>query len=203
MKNPMHAYARADFLQARLGLTPQIGLKVAAIITFAGAIEHFLERALWRLRGINPKGIKPDTDAKMISDLIAMLARYGEGLEADIHRNFLETWCAAARSGFVIRHNIAHGVPMTMGDTLAYMRNPRWEGEIRKRDFGDFWADPNTLDMVSDAMAVLFRSIALLSKDDITLEDVVNETAVRALRTARSVLGEFASQTYNPSYEKY
>lgn len=203
MKNPMHAYARADFLQARLGLTPQIGLKVAAIITFAGAIEHFLERALWRVRGINPRGIKPDTDAKMISDLIAMLARYGEGLEADKHRNFLENWCAAARSGFVIRNNIAHGVPMTMSDTLAYMRNPRWEGEIRKRDFGDFWADPNTLDMVSDAMAVLFRSIALLSKDDATLEDVVNETAARALRRARSVLGEFASQTYNPSYEKY
>lgn len=132
----MEDYGRADLIQAHL--TPDVGSKVAAIITFAGAIEHFLERALWQLRGIDPKGIKPDTDAKQISDLIGMLTTYGDDLAAVDHRTFVTTWCAAARSGFFIRHNIAHGVSMKMGDTLAYMRNPRWEGEVRKREFGDF-----------------------------------------------------------------
>jgi hypothetical protein len=199
----MQEYGRADHLQAALGLTPEIGSKIATIISFAGAIEHFLERALWRLRGVNPKGKRPDTDAKVISDLIGMLAKFGEGLTADNQRTFIAKWCDAAKSGFVIRHNIVHGVPMKVGDTLAYMRNPQWEGEVRKREFGDFRADAYTLDLVREAMAVLYRSIALLAKDEVGLNGVATEEAVRALRTASSVLGEFASQTYNPSYEKY
>lgn len=52
-------------------------------------------------------------------------------------------------------------------------------------------------------MAVLYRSIALLTKEDTGVGDVATEQAQRAVRTARSVLGEFASQTYNPSFEKY
>lgn len=203
MTRAMQNYGRADLVQTHLGLTPEIGAKIAAIISFAGAIEHFLERALWRLRGIDPKGMKPDTDAKIISDLIAMLAKYGDGLATYDHRAFINMWCAAAKSGFVIRHNIAHGVPMKVGDTLSYMRNPRWEGEIRKREFGDFWADAHTLNLVREAMAVLYRSIALMTKEGTGLADVVTEEATRAVRTARSVLGEFASQTYNPSFEKY
>ncbi len=199
----MEDYGQADLLQVHLGLTPEVSSKIAAIITFAGAIEYFLERALWRLHGVDPKGIRPDTDARKISDLIGMLATYGEALTADDHRAFVATWCSAANSGFVVRHNIAHGVPLKMGETLAYMRNPRWEGEIRKRDFGDFWADVHTLGLVREAMAVLYRSIALLAKDDTGVADVATEQAKRAVRKARSVLSEFASQTYNPSLRKY
>ena len=39
-------------------------------------------------------------------------------------------WYCAARSGFVIRNNIAHGVAVKLGDTLMYMRNQRWHGEV-------------------------------------------------------------------------
>ncbi len=203
MTRAMQNYGRANLIQFHLGLTPEIGMKVAAIISFAGAIEHFLERALWRLRGIDPNGTKPDTDAKMISDLISMFEKFGEDLADSDHRAFIVSWCAAAKSGFLIRNNIAHGVPMKIGETLAYMRNPRWEGEVRKRNFGDFWADLPTLDLVREAMAVLYRSITLLSKEDASLADVITDEAKQAVNTARSVLGEFASQSYNPSFEKY
>ncbi|MEH6714287.1 hypothetical protein [Parasphingorhabdus flavimaris] len=203
MTRAMQNYGRANLIQSHLGLTPEIGMKVAAIISFAGAIEHFLERALWRLRGIDPNGTKPDTDAKMISDLISMFEKFGEDLADSDHRAFIVSWCAAAKSGFLIRNNIAHGVPMKIGETLAYMRNPRWEGEVRKRNFGDFWADLPTLDLVREAMAVLYRSITLLSKEDASLADVITDEAKQAVNTARSVLGEFASQSYNPSFEKY
>lgn len=195
-------FGRADALQSALGLTPAVGVKIAAIISFAGGIEYHLERALWRIRGIDPKGKKPDTDARMITDLITMLES-AAAAQANDERQLLQLWCAAARSGFTIRHNIAHGVPMRIGGALAYMRNPRWEGEQRKREFGDFWAEDNTLDLVREAMATLLRIIATLSKDDTDLLAVATQPALRALRAARSVLGEFASQTYNPSYEKY
>ncbi len=203
MTNAMRDYGRADLYQARLGLTPEIGVQIAAIISFAGAIEHFLERALWRMRGINPKGIKPDTDAKMITDLIGMLEKIGAELPIDRQRVFAATWCDAARSAFIIRHNIAHGVPLKMGSTLAYMRNPRWEGEKRKREFGDLWADPNTLELVRDAMATLCRPIADVASNGSRFENVVTPEALRAIQTARSVLSEIASQNYHPGFEKY
>jgi hypothetical protein len=199
----MTEYGNADLLQQRLGLSPSVGQKIAAIITFAGGIEHHLGRALWKLRGIDPSGIKPDTDTKMVSDLIAMLERFAEGLVIGDERTMIERWCAAARSGFVIRNNIAHGVPLKLGDALAYMRNPQWHGEIRKREFGDFWAEERTLDLVREAMAVLLRIIIQLTGDDFSLKDIASPLALEALGAARAVLGELASQDYNPSFEKY
>lgn len=115
----------------------------------------------------------------------------------------LERWCGTARSGFVIRHNIAHGVSVKAGETLGYARNPRWHGELRKREFGAFWADEYTLDLVREALAVLLRVIMHLSHDDVSLKDVASASAMKAIKLASSVLGEFASETYNPSYEKY
>ena len=90
-----------------------------------------------------------------------------------------------------------------MGEVLAYMRNPRWHGEVRKREFGDFWADDNSLDMVREAMAVLLRVVSSLCRDNATLDDVASPIALKAVRTARSVLGEFSTRAYNPSFEKY
>ncbi len=199
----LSAFGRADTLLSRMGLTPEVALGIAAIISFAGGIEHHLERALWRMRGIDPEGIKPDTDARMSSDLIAMLERWASDRVVDPERRFLLDWCEAARSGFTIRHNIAHGVPVRIGETLAYMRNPKWEGEKRKRAFGDFWADPHALGLVRQALATLLRIIERLSRNGGDLPSTATPVAARALRAARSVLGEFASQDYNPSYETY
>jgi hypothetical protein len=203
MTEAMTEYGNADLLERQVGLSPMVGHKVAAIITFAGSIEYHLERALWKLRSIDPSGTKPDTDSKMISDLITMLEKFAASLALGDERTLLERWCAAARPGFIIRHNIAHGVPIMPGTTLAYARNPRWHGEIRKREFGAFWAEEYTLDLVREAMAVLLRVIVHLSLDNISLKDVASPLVLKALQTARSVLGEFASEDYNPSYEKY
>jgi hypothetical protein len=203
MTGAMTEYGNADLVQHQLGLTPSFGQKIAAIVTFAGGIEHYLERALWRLRNVNPRGIRPDTDAKVISDLIAMLENVAASLALGNERTLLEGWCVAARSGFVIRHNIVHGLPVKLVNKLGYMRNPTWRGEIRKRKFGDFWADEGTLDLVREAMAVLLRIIHQLAADGVLLKDIASPLALKALAMSRSVLGEFASQNYNPTYEKY
>ncbi|MBB3473485.1 hypothetical protein [Sphingomonas sp. BK345] len=201
-QDALRRFGRADALQSALGLTPETGLGIAAIVSFAGAIEYHLERAIWRMRGVEPRGVRPDTDARMVSDLIAMLEREAATRDGEAGR-LLRTWCAAARAGFTVRHNIAHGVPGRIGDTLAYMRNPRWEGEMRKREFGDFWANPHALDLVREAMATLLRIIAALSGDGADPSAIATAAALRAVGDARSVLGEFASQNYNPSFEKY
>lgn len=60
-----------------------------------------------------------------------------------------------------------------------------------------------TLDLVREAIAVLLRIIHQLTGDSVSLKDIGRPLALKALVMARSVLGEFASQNCNPSYEKY
>jgi hypothetical protein len=125
----------------------------------------------------------------MITDLIATLETFAASLAPGDEKTLLEGWCKSARSGFTIRHNITHGVAMKFTNTLAYARNPRWHGEMRKREFGDFWADEPTLDLVREAMAVLLRIVTQLSREGVSLKEIASPLALKALRTARSVLG--------------
>lgn len=204
MKLPrVMTYGRADILEQRLGLKPLVGQRIAAIIIFAASIEHHLERALWKLKGVNPMGIRPETDARMISDLIGMLETFASTLSAGEERTLIETWCNAARPAFAIRNDIAHGVPANLGDTLTLMNNPRWHGEKRKRPFSDFWADDHSLDLVRHAFAVLLRLIVGVSAEDMALSELTKPPLLRALREAHSILSEMANKDYNPTFEKY
>ncbi|MFM2410143.1 MAG: hypothetical protein RL481_971, partial [Pseudomonadota bacterium] len=158
---------------------------------------------IWALEGIDPKGIRPKTDGKPISELIAMLeCRTEEELEPNV-RQMLTNWCAAARSGFIIRHNVAHGLSFKMEKTLVFSRNPRWQGEVRGREFSDLWCDTGTLDMIRDSFATLLRVIGTLAQDRKPPLEIARPQVMRALREARSILGEFADRFYNPSFEKY
>ncbi len=203
MKHSTQQFGRADQLDAALGLDAVVGPKLASIIVFAANIEYHLERAIWVLEGIDPKGIRPKTDGKPTSELIAMLeSRAEEELDSSV-RQMLTTWCKAARSGFIIRHNIAHGVSSKMEKTLIFSRNPRWHGEVRRREFGDLWCDTGTLDMIRESFATLLRVIGMLAQDRKPPLEIARPQVMRALREARSILGEFADQFYNPSFEKY
>jgi len=204
MKTPaVKEYGRSDLCEKNWGLHPLTSQKLAAILTYYGSLEYYVERAIWKLENFQPKEIRPDTDAKTITHLISKLEKFVATLEEPDDEYFLKSWCEAASFGFIIRNNIAHGVAVKMGNTLAFMRNPCWHGEIRKREFGDFWADKNTLDLVCESLAVLLRIIVKIESGELTIKEIASPIALKALREARSILGEFSSQSYNPSFEKY
>jgi hypothetical protein len=203
IKQPTKQFGRADLMDEVLGLDDLMAPKVASIIVHAGNIEHHLERAIWVLDKIDPTGTRPKTDSKMITDLIAMLEKHAASVANDTIRGMLETWSKAARSGFIIRHNIAHAVSFKMETMLVFSRNPRWHGEIRKREYGDLWCEPYILDLIRESFATLLRIIASIATSDRQLEEIASPLALRATSEARSILGEFADQFYNPSYEKY
>ena len=75
--------------------------------------------------------------------------------------------------------------------------------EVRKREYGDLWCEPYVLDMIRDSLATLFRIVVAIAKNDQPLEDIAEPLALKALNESRSILGEFADQFYNPSFEKY
>ncbi len=201
--HPVYRIGRADELDDAWGIDLITGQKVASLFAIFGAIEFHLERTIWKLKGIDPKGIRPETDGKTISTMIEMVEQIAVTLPSDVEKGMLTTWCRACRSGFTIRNNISHGVPSSHGATLVFSRNPQWHGEQRKKGFGDFWADVHTLDLVRQSVATLLRVICDVEKCETSLESVATKVVLSALGEARSILGEFASQTYNPSFEKY
>lgn len=186
-----------------LGLDEVTSPKVASIIVHAGNIEHHLERAIWILEKIDPKGIRPKTDSKPITNLIVMLEKYAETVPDEDVRSLLQTWSKATRSGFIIRHNIAHGVSFKIEKSLVFSRNPRWHGERRKREYGDLWCEPYILDLIRESFATLLRVIGAIATGEQSLDDIASPLALSAVREARSILGEFADQFYNLSFEKY
>lgn len=196
-------YGNSEKLEQHWKLNSEEGQKIAAIITYAGSVEYYLERAIWRCKGIEPRGTKPETDSKSITQLLKDFENFSQTLDEYNDQRFVQTWCNACSSAFVIRNNIAHGVAGIIGNTLTYSRNPCWEGEIRKRKFGDFWADLDTLNMICDSFAVLLRVIAQIESGVEIKEFTVNHIAVSALSQANSILSEFSSRDYNPTFEKY
>ena len=202
-KQSTREFGRADQIDEALGLDGIIGPKLASIIIFAANIEYHLEQAIWSLNCIDPKGMRPETDAKPVADLIAMLEDYASGVRDDDVRGLLETWCQAARSGYFIRHNVAHGVAFQVERTLVLSRNPRWHGEIRKRELGNLWCDAYTLDLIRESFATLLRIVLSIANDDRPLTEIASPLSRRTVREARSILGEFADRFYNPSFEKY
>lgn len=203
MRRPTKQYGRASLMDEALGLDEITSPKVASIIVHAGNIEHHLERAIWILEKIDPKGIRPKTDSKSITNLIAMLERYAATVPAEDVRSLLQTWSNATRSGFIIRHNIAHGVSFKMEKSLVFSRNPRWQGEFRKREYGDLRCEPYILDLIRESFATLLRIIGAIATSDRSLDEIASPLALSAVREARSILGEFADQFYNPGFEKY
>lgn len=202
-KSSVHDFGRAGEIDQALGLNDLNSRQIASIIIFSGTIEFHLERAIWKLDDLDPKGKRPRTDAKPIVALIDMFEAHANICVTSDERALITTWCSAARGGFTIRNNIAHGVTSNIGDTLVLMRNPQWQGETRKRAFGDIWCDENTMDLIRQSFAVLLRTVIGISSPEKKLAQVATPEVLRALREARSILGEFASQDYNPSFEKY
>lgn len=57
--------------------------------------------------------------------------------------------------------------------------------------------------MVCESFAVLFRIIVKIERGEETLHEISTPLVLRALQEAQSILGEFSSQSYNPTFEKY
>ncbi|RWC37912.1 MAG: hypothetical protein EOS28_31410 [Mesorhizobium sp.] len=186
-------YGRPDAIEARWGLDLMTGFQIGAIITYAGSIEYFLERAIWRLTEFEPENVRPLTDTKSIMGLLTDLDQHTTTIPDSNLKVLLTLWSSAASYGAILRNNIAHGVAMNFGGVTAYCRNPRWHREIRKREFGGFWIDPNVGDMTRGAFATLMRIIALLADKTIPPSSIATNEAFRAVREARSTLAEFSN----------
>lgn len=186
-----------------LGLSAELAGRIGSIIVYTGNIEYQLERAIWVIEGIDPRGTRPKTADKSITQLIGILKESSSAHVSAEAQNFLNAWSEAALAAYTFRNDIAHGVSIKMGQTLVFNRNPRWHGEQRKREPGSLWCDSYKIDRIHHSIAVLLWIISSIANETHQIEDLATGQINKSLSEARSILGEFAEPSYNPSFEKY
>ena len=197
-KMAVRLYGNSPQIEEYFGLDVLTCRKITAIIIYSGNIEYYLERAIWRLKNVEPEGTRPETDTKNITKLLSMFQSLAPESDHAYRPHWIVTWCKAAKSAFDIRNNIAHGFAHLRGETMTFMRNPRWEGEERKRAFGDFWCQTAELEMTADSFATLVRMIMEVERNQKSLAEIGNQDALRALNEAKSILGEFSDPNFVP-----
>ena len=189
----MYAVGRPDELEAGLGLSPEMAPMVGAIIIFAANVEFRLERAIWRLQGHVPRGVKHATDAKQIGQLLDMFEAEGAKLPTDAQKQIVSDWCAVARVAFEFRHSIAHGAAFRRQSSMHIERNRSWEGEVRKRPAATLGGTKDALENIRMTFAVLLRVINSISNQKRTLQEVASPDRLQALALAKGLMRELAS----------
>ena len=148
-----------------LGLSAELAGRIGSIIVYTGNIEYQLERAIWVIEGIDPRGTRPKTADKSITQLIGILKESSTAHVSAQAKDFLNVWSEAALAAYTFRNDIAHGVSIKMGETLVYNRNPIWNGEQRKREPRDIWCEPYIIDRIHHSLAVLLWIISSIPKE--------------------------------------
>ncbi len=204
----MERVAEPAAIMNRLGLTIPMLEKIGAIAVLAGNIEYEIEMTVWALEGHNPAGKRHSMDGRPISDWIKALADVSSSLPTGNLKNLTVMWCQAAEPAFKCRNSIFHGVTLSSdSERVSFLKNPRWHGEIRKREFSRFHGDEHTLALMEQVFAVLYRVIVtidwIVRYTHMEVGENTAKTLLSALREARSVSSELEDLAAAANHAKY
>lgn len=146
-----------------LGIPIEIQQKIGAFAVAWGMFESHLERAVWTLEKEEVEGNRPSTDKTSAHKWVGVLARGSDELSAKANE-VLGIAATAATDLMNYRHSLFHGYLVPLGGTAMFIRNPRWNGELRNREAGDAQIDENIIDLAIDAAWVLFRLVIAVTK---------------------------------------
>lgn len=187
------------------GLSDQKLASIGAIAVLASHAEHFAERAIWVLDGIDVKGVRPRTDARPIGELIKMLREHVPTVKKPGLAPIVERWCQAAELAFSCRNSIMHGTTAYMdSEWTIFGRNNPTSGVKRKKDPSDFHASPHTLAMLEEAFGYLLNVIHFIwtaAQTPVPIGDT-SEIMTRLSR-ARSMAAELDNLAAAVNHEKY
>lgn len=181
-----------------LDLTPERLMKIGAFIVTYGLFETSLERAIWSLKGMDVKGIRPFTEKLSSND---WLKKLGEGNPelSDECNLVLQEAAVAAVDLADYRHSIVHGQLIAVGGAPWFLRNPAWHGEKRNKPPGDASTEEPLLDLAIVSASTLYKVVRSAetaitnpeAQDSIEqlLDDVRHEKATLMSFVTRRVFG--------------
>lgn len=204
-RSPLTDFDLTDAWFERLGLRPSILQAMGALGAMAAMIEERVEHVIWKVEGHVPAGQRHWTDGKPISELIRRLRELGQAsLDAELGA-FLVLWCEAATPAFKCRNNLFHGVASGLGgEWVTFMANRSFQGEQRKRKYGEFIATDQTMALIRLAFSGLLRAIAMVETQDFSaLKPELLKKMEGGLREARSISWELEDLAAAINHEKY
>lgn len=193
-------------LEGNFGLTPSMQRCIGVLVVAWGIFECNLEPTIWTLSGENPTGAKPTTDAKPVSDWVK---RFRE-ITAQMHPRIAEVGALTSDTADdlqVFRNAIVHGwvIPAAVGGP-AFISNPTWFREKRKRETTDAHISDITLSMAIECVDTLTESIARISgavADQVAFDAHLPADFSKKVRAAQSAAHELRHLTAMMNHEKY
>lgn len=159
MKAPTHRERSLNVLAhlADWGLPREVLQRIGALGIVWGIFELNLETTLWALHDEKVAGVHPTTDKTSISQWIDAMGKRSSKLNAE-GQDMLRLAATAAKDLMEYRHALVHGWLITFPKTPIFLRNPRWNKEVRNRQSSVAHVDENLLDMAIDATWTLVES---------------------------------------------
>ena len=180
MSTPKHR-EKSEATRAKLkgwGFDSEITERMGAFFVLWALFETNLETTIWALTNENVSGQRPSTDMTPVSKWIEILGHGTDRFSPEI-RDSLKMGARAAQDLLEYRNSIAHGWAIPMETGPMFLRNPSWNGEIRKRPVGDAHLNNDLLDMAIDCAWVL-SSLIFATRE--ASHDLSKEASIRDLR---------------------
>lgn len=187
-----------------LGLNSEILEKIGAFGVSWGIFESNLETILWLMDGEDVKGNRPSTDKSTITEWIKRLEQ-GHASLSKTENEIIAKSAKAASDLIHYRHSLFHGtmVPLPGGAPL-FIRNPLWNGEIRKRKSTSASVSDNLLDMsIEITWSLILLLVALRQAIDKSVKVRDIEGHKKSIDRARSMASELRHLATCGSHEKY
>jgi hypothetical protein len=185
------------------GFPPEVQQRMGALGIVWGVFETNLESTLWAFHDEDVAGVRPSTDKLTVSDWIKAFGEGSKTFDKDV-QVLLQLASLTANDLMEYRHALVHGwlIPFPSGPT--FIRNPHWNGELRKRESNDAHVDENLLDMAIDAAWVLCDVVFAARAACKDSSKVQRLLAVKTdLTRARSQASELRHLTALMNHEKY
>jgi 2,4-dienoyl-CoA reductase-like NADH-dependent reductase (Old Yellow Enzyme family) len=190
---------------SKKGLSAEIQQRIGAFHIIWGLFETNIEPTLWALNEETVINKYPSTDKTILSKQIDFL-KNGSRKFTDKANHILNLTSCAAKDLKEYRHALTHGwfIPLPMGP--AFIRNPKWFKELRKRKHvtNEAHIDENLLDMAIDTAWTLY-SVTIIAKE--VCKDISKISKLTTMKTqilrAESQANELCHLTELMNHEKY
>lgn len=156
-----HAQRILDHL-AGWGFPAEVQQRLGAFSVIWTTFETTLEGTLWTLRRETVRGEEPSTEAGGIGTWIKDLGTETWPDLSEEARALVSVGAAAAADLVAYRHALQHGWMIPSETMPTFVRNPSWNGEVRRRETGEAHVTKNLLDMAISSGWILCEFVAKL-----------------------------------------
>ena len=202
--DPMARVAEPAPILNRLGLTTPMLSKIGAIAVLVSTIQHETEMTVTVLGGHAPVDKHHSIEGRLIDNWIKELAEVGSSLPPSEFKNLIAMWCQAAEPAFKCWNSIVHAMALDAHNEWAMsLKNLRRHGEMRKREPSELHVGEQSLALMEQVFAVLYRALVTIEwigcQRHMEVAENTAKTLLSALREARSVSRVFEDLAAAPS----